>query len=145
MHQRIAETDWHLAPVVSPPPLGSIDVWTLALGYEGTEIRCRFLRTFLWYLGSPSTHAAAVNEVSSSKSMVDITLFGPIADDGERHYVRFTATRADCWNLITGSERKLLSRELGRLVRIGRQEKLGTWAASTACSILKLPMPPPGV
>jgi hypothetical protein len=145
MHQRIAETDWHLAPVVPPPPLGNVDVWTLDLGYKGTEISCRFLRTFLWYLCSPSTHAAAVNDVNPSKSMVDITLFGPIAADGQRLYVRFTATRADCQLLITESERKLLSRELGRLSRIGRQEKLGKWAASTACSILKLPMPPPGV
>lgn len=120
-------------------------MWTLDLCYEGGEIPCRTLRAFLYFLCSSSTYAAAVEEVYSMKSMADITLFGPKADDGLRLYIRFTTTREQCRDLITEAERRLFSKELGRLARIGRKEKLGKWAASTTCSVLKLPTPPPGV
>lgn len=147
MHQRIDEDPsfaLDLIPSVPPPRLGEIDLWDLDVGEDGGELVCRFLRTFLYYLLSPTTFAVGVDEVNSGKRMVTVTVYGPVADDGDRIYVRHTTTRDQCKDLITESERSLFSKELGRLGRIGINERLSKWAASTACSCLKLPLPPPG-
>jgi hypothetical protein len=138
MHQAI---DTHVIPAVAPPLPGDHDLWQLEVAYEGGGVSCKKLRTFLYYLASQSSHAVAIDAPDARKGLVPITLFGPKADDGNRLYIVYEATRIDC-QILTTEQQKLFAEHLGRLSRTGRKEKLGSYSASTACAALKLPSPP---
>jgi hypothetical protein len=91
---------------------GEYDLWDLWLLHEAEEVPCWSIRTFLHYLCSEGTKSCEILNASTlAAGSVDITLTGPVADDGRNHRLRYRLNRGNVGRLKKG-EKDLLVRKL---------------------------------
>ena len=98
--------------IITDTPLaksfGEYNLWDLWLLDEAEEVPCGSIRTFLNYLLSAGTkHCEVINTSPLAIGFVDITLRGPLADDGRNHFLSYRLTRGQVATL-TQVQRDLL-------------------------------------
>jgi hypothetical protein len=105
----------HQSVATAPPSarnFGEHDLWDLWLLHEAEEVPCGSIRTFLHYLCSEGTkYCKILNASTLAAGPVDITLTGPVADDGRNHRLRYRLTRGNVGRLKK-VEKDLLVRKL---------------------------------
>src|SRR5919199_5566366 len=91
---------------------GEHNLWDLWLLGTAEEVPCGSIRTFLNYLFSEGTkHCEVLNTSPLAIGLVDITLTGPLADDGRNHFLIYRLTRGNVATL-TEAEKDLLVSKL---------------------------------
>lgn len=85
MHQAIER--------VAPAP-GQHDLWELDLLEYGGELPCNNVRTFLYYLASPTTRVAKVTKFYVPRRSADIRVYGPVCDYDGPLYIEMYITAA---------------------------------------------------
>ncbi len=122
MHQRVAISDHHLSPAVSPPPLGEVDPWQFANLDYSHRVACNSMRSFLYYIHSPRTFYALVPSKGRLGNLgwAVFDLRGPIADDEGRLWVRYVALSSDVQCELTEDEQRAFSKKLRMTLNIPR-------------------------
>ena len=91
---------------------GEHNLWELWLLDKAEEVPCGSIRTFLNYIFSEGTKHGEIHIANPiAIGFLDITLRGPLADDGRNHFLIYRLTRGNVATL-TEAEKDLLVSKL---------------------------------